>query len=338
MTCRSIAPSVGARRAPSQPAGAATGTASSAAELLLGRPVGQVPGEEQAEQRQQRDPAEGQPEAVELRVAVVRRDGVGLVGREAGVRQELLDLRDRDDLEALLARRRGKRRPHLGGELLVRRDPIHEPVRQADQQDRADERGPERRAEVLGRALEAAGLVRLRGWGRRDDHVPELRCEQPGPDAEHRESDQEADVVQLDVEGREEDDGGERDRHQAEAAHGLRRPPGGDLRAGQRRDQHRHRHRQQAEAGLEGVEPEHDLEVDGQHEERPEQDQLLGAEGRQPGAQVDDPEQRGVEQSVATEPGEALLPGLEDEQEAEAARGSGTAPRRTRAARSRDRR
>ena len=209
------------------------------------------------------------------------------------------------------------RRPHLGGELLVRRDPLHEPVRQPDQQDRADERRPERRAEVLGGALEAAGLVRLRGWRRRDDHVPELRCEQPGPDAEHRESDQEADVVQLDVEGREQDDRGERDRHQAEAAHGLRRSPGGNLRAGQRRDQHRHRHRQQAEAGLEGVEPEHDLEVDGQHEERPEQDQLLGAEGRQPGAQVDDPEQRGVEQSVATEPGEALLPGLEDEQEAE---------------------
>ena len=64
--------------------------------LFLGRPVGQVPGEEQAEQRQQRDPAEGQPEAVELRCAVIRRDGLGLIGREAGVRQELLDLRDRE--------------------------------------------------------------------------------------------------------------------------------------------------------------------------------------------------------------------------------------------------
>ena len=49
--------------------------------LLLGRSVGQVAGEEQAEQRQQRDSAEGQPEAVELRGAVVRRDGLGLIRR-----------------------------------------------------------------------------------------------------------------------------------------------------------------------------------------------------------------------------------------------------------------
>ena len=222
-----------------------------------------------------------------------------------------------NDFETLLARRRGNGRPQLGGELLVRRDPLHEPVRQPDQQDRADERRPERCAEVLGRALKTAGLVRLLRRCGRDDHVPELRCEQTGSDAEHRESDQEADVVELDVEGRQQDDRRHRDRHQAETAHGLRRPPGGDLRAGQRRDQHRHRHRQKPQAGLQGIEPEDDLEVDGEHEERPEQHQLLGTEGRQPGAEVDDPEQRGVEQSVATEPGEALLPGLEDEEESE---------------------
>ena len=49
--------------------------------------------------------------------------------------------------------------------------------------------------------------------------------------------------------------------------------------------EHRDRHRQQLEARLEGVEPEHDLEVDRQHEERAHQDQLLRDERGQAGPQ-----------------------------------------------------
>jgi len=106
------------------------------------------------------------------------------------------------------------------------------------------------------------------------------------------ENDQEPDVVELHIERGEEDYGRERNGDEAQATHGLGRAPGGNLRARQRRDQHRHRHRQQAQAGLQGVQSEHDLQVDRQHEERTEQHQLLCAERGQAGAQMDDPEQR----------------------------------------------
>ena len=46
---------------------------------------------------------------------------------------------------------------------------------------------------------------------------------------------------------------------------------------GERRDEHRHRHREQPLAGLERVQAEHDLQVDGQHEERPEQDRAAAS-------------------------------------------------------------
>ena len=65
--------------------------------------------------------------------------------------------------------------------------------------------------------------------------------------------------------------------------------------ARERRDEHRHRHREETLAGLEGVQAENDLEVDRQHEEGPEQDQLLHHQRRQPGPQRDDLEQRAVE-------------------------------------------
>ena len=56
--------------------------------------------------------------------------------------------------------------------------------------------------------------------------------------------------------------------------------------------QHRHRHRQQALPGLERIEPEHDLQVDGKHEEGPHQDELLRHQRRQAGSQRRDLEQR----------------------------------------------
>ena len=67
----------------------------------------------------------------------------------------------------------------------------------------------------------------------------------------------------------------------------------------QREDEHRHRQRQQALAGLERVEAEHDLEVDGDDEERAHQDELLADQRREPGAQLRDAQQRRVEQLVA---------------------------------------
>ena len=72
--------------------------------------------------------------------------------------------------------------------------------------------------------------------------------------------------------------------------------------------EHRDRHREQALAGVERVEPEDDLQVDGQDEEGPEQDQLLHHQRGQPGAQLPDPQQRAVQQRVAALALAALLP------------------------------
>ena len=77
--------------------------------------------------------------------------------------------------------------------------PGDEAAGQRRDQDGADQRRAERRAEVLRGALEAAGLVRLRRIDRRHDHVAELGEQQPGADAEDRERDREVRPVELDV-------------------------------------------------------------------------------------------------------------------------------------------
>ena len=68
--------------------------------------------------------------------------------------------------------------------------------------------------------------------------------------------------------------------------------------ARERRDQHRHRHRQQPLAGLECVESEDDLKVDGEDEEGSHQHELLRHQRRQTGAEGLDAEQRAFEQRV----------------------------------------
>ena len=140
------------------------------------------------------------------------------------------------------------------------------------------------------------------------DHVPELRGEQAGARADEGERDLEAGVVQLHVERREHHDRADADRDQPELRDGARRAPAGDPRAQQREDEHRHRQREQALAGLERVEAQHDLQVHGDDEERAHQDELLPEQRREPGAQLRDPQQRRVEQLVAAEAGATLLP------------------------------
>ena len=88
----------------------------------------------------------------------------------------------------------------------------------------------------------------------------------------------------------------------------ARRAPGRDPRAQQREDEHRHRQREQALAGLERVEPEHDLQVHRDDEERAHQDELLPDQRREPRPQLRDAQQRGVEQRVAAQTGATLLP------------------------------
>ena len=127
---------------------------------------------------------------------------------------------------------------------------------------------------------------------------PSCDASRPGTRADERERDLEAGVVELHVERGEHHDRADADRDEPELRDGARRAPRRDPRAQQREDEHRHRQRQQALAGLERVEPEHDLQVHGDDEERAHQDELLADERREPGAQLRDAQQRRVEQPV----------------------------------------
>ena len=262
-------------------------------------------------------------EPLELRRRRSRRRSPGPArrGGPASTRR-LLDVVDRDDRDALLVRPRRRCRGPAAGTAGFCSTRVDEATGQRRDQHRADQRRAQRGAEVLRGPLQAARLVGLGRVDRRHDHVAQLGQQQPGADAEQRQRDRELGLVELDV-----------DRRRA-AAPTRRRAPArpacatrfgrearGELRAGQRRDEHRHRHREQALAGLERVEAEHDLQVDGQDEERAQQDQLLHHQRRQARAQRLDPQQRAVEQRVAALALAPLLPDRERGQAAEARRG-----------------
>ena len=118
--------------------------------------------------------------------------------------------------------------------------------------------------------------------------LPELRGEQAGARADEGERDLEAGVVERHVERREHHDRADADRDQPELRDGARRAPAGDPRAQQREDEHRHRQRQQALAGLERVEAQHDLQVHGDDEEGAHEDELLADQRREPRPQLRD--------------------------------------------------
>ena len=143
---------------------------------------------------------------------------------------------------------------------------------------------------------------------RRHDHVPQLGRQHSAACADQRERDLEARVVQLDVERREHHDRTGADRHEPDLRNGAGRAAGGHLGAEESEDQHRKRKREQTFAGLECVESQDHLEVDGDHEERAHQDDLLPDQARQPRAQLLDPQQRRVEQGVAAQADAPLLP------------------------------
>ena len=198
-------------------------------------------------------------------------------------------------------------------------DPLAESRRERREQYRADDRRPERGAEVLGGALEPAPLAALGGRDGGHDDVPELRGEQAAARADDGECDLEAGVVQRHVERRQHHDRADADRDQPKLRDGTRRAPGRDPRPQQREDEHRHRQREQALAGLERVEAQHDLQVHGDDEEGAHQDELLPQQAREPCAQLRDPQQRRVEQLVPAEAGATLLPDEERPEQREAA-------------------
>ena len=88
----------------------------------------------------------------------------------------------------------------------------------------------------------------------------------------------------VDVERREHHDRADADCDEPGLRDGARRAAGRDPGAQQREDEHRERQREQALAGLERVEAQHDLQVHGDDEERAHQDELLPQQAREPSA------------------------------------------------------
>ena len=251
------------------------------------RPPGQPPGEPQREQREHGDRADRPLEPLELGVAVV-------VG-------------DRRRPASRTARRRSpparRRRPGTTGmpfsatcDDLVARRPAGSPgsARRARRSRSSARRsGPTPISAVPSEAPRFCAVpcrppASLVLAGSTDDMITLPSCDSssPAPTPNSASATANCRLVQLDVDRRR---AGARDATTSASEPGLRdalgREAGGEPRPGMRRDEHRHRHREQPLAGLEGVEAEHHLEVDGQHEERAEQDQLLHHQRRQARAQ-----------------------------------------------------
>ena len=102
-------------------------------------------------------------------------------------------------------------------------------------------------------------------------------------------------LVQFNVDRGDQDESCDHDRGETDLYDEPRRKAGGQLRAGERGDEHRHRHRQQPLTGLEGIETQDDLQVDRKDEERAHQHQLLRHQRGQTRAQRLDAQQRTVE-------------------------------------------
>jgi hypothetical protein len=169
------------------------------------------------------------------------------------------------------------------------------------------------------RALKATRLAGLRRRDGGHDHVSQLGGEQAGARADEGEGHLEARVVQCHVERGEHHDRADADPHQPDLRDGARRAPRRDPRAQQREDEHGHRQREQALAGLERVEAQDDLQVDGDDEERAHEDELLPEQRREPRAQPRDAQQRRIEQLVASQAGTPLFPRGERPQQGQAA-------------------
>ena len=81
---------------------------------------------------------------------------------------------------------------------------VDEGAGQAGQHDGADERDPERGAQLLPGELQATGLAPARRVDRRLDHEPQLRCDEAHARAQDRHPDREGGVRQVGLDRREE--------------------------------------------------------------------------------------------------------------------------------------
>ena len=153
------------------------------------------------------------------------------------------------------ARRRRPARARAAGSRGSARRASTNPFVSASDEDRADQRRAERRAEVLRRALQAAGLVDLGRVDRRHDHVAELREQQARrrrrtPRARARTRSPTARRRSCRAAGRDAAASASRPT----CATRLGASPAASFGPEHRRDEHRHRHREQPLARLERVE------------------------------------------------------------------------------------
>lgn len=196
----------------------------------------------------------------------------------------------------------------------------HEDAGEPAQDDRPDQRDPERGAQLLSGVLEAARFTASRRVDRRLHHVAELGDDEPHPDAEQCHRPRECGIRQLGLHGRQEGEHCDDGDDEPGPDNRPHREPGRQPRAPRGRQEHRDRYRQHLGAGIESVQAEHQLQVQRDDEEHAHEDQVLGEQAHQPRAKRWDLDQVEVDERV--EPGRlaVTVPGHEAPEQASAQR------------------
>ena len=172
---------------------------------------------------------------------------------------------------------------------------------EAGQHDGSDEGDAERRAELLGRVLEPARLAPRVRPHCAEDHVAQLAGQQPHSGTEERHADRERCPVERRLDRAHQHQ--RRDDHHAEpdADDGPWRHVRDEQRSAERHDEHGDRGGQHADAGVEGVETQHDLEEEGDGEEDAHEDGVLGEKGRESRSEPCDIEQLEAQQRIGAD-------------------------------------
>ena len=297
---------------------------------LRRRLVRQALGEHDRKEREQRHGEHRLLQCLELSVGVVGRDGVGVAAAQAPAEIaaafacSVVTISIPCSVARLDLRAHARRERRVLGDAVVK--PVSRPVSRTEPMRAVPSEAP-RFCAVPWRP--PASFV-FSGGADGHDHVAELGHQQACADAEQRERELERESRSVRRRSCRRDERCDHHRERGRSARRASARAGRRASGRQRRDEHRHRHRQQPFPGLERVEAEHDLQVDGKDEEGAHQHELLRHQRRQAGAQRRDLQQCAGRAACPGEALAALLPQAEEPEQEERRRRSGTAPPRSR--------
>ena len=256
--------------------------------------------------------ADAQSDDPRLRVFVD--DGWHDLGVDIGRQQRFLEVVVGDERDAAGELDRGLRAQLLRhGRIFL--DALKERRGQAGDEDRTDQGGAYRRAQVRPGVLQAADLAALLVWDRRHRDGSELGGERadPEPGEQHRTGRDLGADAQLERRD-ERDDAGEQSQQPA-LDHAARRRMGQELGDGDGGEQQGDGQWEEPDAGASGGEADHDREEQGHHEEEAALHEVLEEEHRQTAAEPRVLEHPGLHERLVTASDHPKLPTREQVQD-----------------------